>query len=83
VQDDYVRVAEADGVPGIERARALDGLAFHREIEHKVEEHRRDAEYLERGYALQPVVGTRRPTLQSAVFDQDGHVTVDRTLPDW
>jgi pimeloyl-ACP methyl ester carboxylesterase len=83
VRGDFVRVAEADAVPNIEPARALDGLAFHREIEEKVDEHRRDAEYLERGYALQPVVGTRQPTLQSAVLDQDGEVTVERTLPDW
>jgi pimeloyl-ACP methyl ester carboxylesterase len=82
VGDEYVRVAEAEAVPGIEPARARDGLAFHREIEGKVEEHRHDAEYLEHGYALQPVVGTRQPTLQSAVLE-GGRLTVDRTLPDW
>jgi pimeloyl-ACP methyl ester carboxylesterase len=82
VRDEYVRVAETEAMPGIDPVRARDGLAFHREIEAKVAEHLRDADYLERGYALQPVVGTRQPTLQSAVLE-DGRVTVDRTLPDW
>ena len=40
VGDDYVRVAETKGIPGVELARAQDALAFHREIEAKVTEHR-------------------------------------------
>jgi hypothetical protein len=82
VGEDYVRVAEAGTVPGVELARAQDALAFHREIEAKVNEHRKDSDYLERGYVIVPVVGTRQPTLQSAVL-ADGRVTADLRLPDW
>jgi hypothetical protein len=82
IDDDYVRVAETKGVPGVEPARAEDALAFHREIEAKVTEHRKDADYLNSGYVIVPVVGTRQPTMQSAVL-VDGRVTVGRELPGW
>jgi len=68
VGDDYVRVAESTGVPGVDAALAQDALAFHREIEAKVDEHRKDPEYLGQGYVIVPVVGTRQPTLQSATL---------------
>ncbi len=76
----YHRVAETDGIPGIVRERAAQALAFHREIEAAVTEHRRSFEYLEQGYRILPVVGTRQPTWQSAHV-RDGRVTVDNTLP--
>jgi pimeloyl-ACP methyl ester carboxylesterase len=79
---DYVRVAETKGIPGIDQARAQDALAFHREIERKVQDHRTDAEYLDGGYAIIPVVGTRQPTLQSAVLT-DKSLTVTEDLPGW
>jgi hypothetical protein len=82
IGEDYVRVAEAANVPGIHRARAQDALAFHREIEAKVNEHRRDPDYLDKGYAIVPVVGTRQPTLQSAVL-AGGRVTAGPELPSW
>lgn len=82
VDENYMRVAETTGVPGIERARAEDGLTFHREIETKVAEHRRDADYLDNGYVIVPVVGTRQPTMQSAVL-AEGRVSVGLELPLW
>jgi pimeloyl-ACP methyl ester carboxylesterase len=82
VGEDYVRVAEAEAVPGVELARADDALAFHREIEAKVNEHRKDSDYLDRGYVIVPVVGTHQPTLQSAVL-ADGRVTADLQIPGW
>lgn len=82
VGSDYVRVAEATGVPGIDPARARDALAFHREIEAKVIEHRKDAAYLEKGYVIVPVVGTRQPTLQSAVLAA-GRLTLAADIPGW
>ncbi|MDQ4081776.1 MAG: hypothetical protein M3123_02650 [Actinomycetota bacterium] len=60
-----VRVAEAT-IPNLDRAKAEAALAFHREIERAVEEHRDDAEYRENGYEIRPVVGTLQPTSQSA-----------------
>lgn len=76
----YHRVAETDGIPGIDRERAAQALAFHREIEAAVTEHRKSLEYLEQGYRILPVVGTRQPTWQSAHVTE-GRVTVDDTLP--
>jgi pimeloyl-ACP methyl ester carboxylesterase len=80
VGDTYVRVAEAERVPGVDMALARDALDFHREIESKVEEHRRDAAYRVNGYAIMPVVGTRQPTKQSAVL-REGHVAVGLEVP--
>jgi Lecithin:cholesterol acyltransferase len=82
IGEDYVRVAEAASVPGIDRARAGDALAFHREIEAKVDEHRKDPNYLDKGYVIVPVVGTRQPTLQSAVL-AGGRVTAGAEVPSW
>jgi hypothetical protein len=82
IGEDYVRVAEAASVPGIDRARSEDALAFHREIEAKVDEHRKDPDYLDKGYVIVPVVGTRQPTLQSAVL-AGGRVTAGAELPSW
>lgn len=79
---DYVRVAEATGIPGVDATLARDALAFHREIEAKVDEHRKDREYLDQGYVTVPIVGTRQPTAQSAVL-AGGRVTVGPELPAW
>ncbi len=82
VGDDWQRVAETDGVPNVDRQRAADALAFHREIESAVERHREDGEYRDRGYKIVPIVGIRQPTLQSATL-ADGEVSVARELPEW
>lgn len=82
IGDDYLRVAEVTGIEGIEPARARDALAFHREIEASVNAHRQQADYLERGYTIVPVVGIRQPTMQSAVL-ADGQVTMSRDVPAW
>jgi hypothetical protein len=82
VGDTYRRVAETDDIPGIERARAEQALAFHREIEAAVNEHRKESEYLERGYKILPILGTRQPTMQSASL-VDGRLTTSRVLPEW
>lgn len=69
--DDLVRLTEAAGIPNldVERAKAAD--AFHREIEHAVEKHVDDDEYMRDRYAIHPIVGTFQPTSQSAVRDGD------------
>jgi hypothetical protein len=82
IGEDYVRVADAGRIPGIEPTLAQDALAFHREIETKVEEHRKDSNYLDHGYVIVPVVGTCQTTMQSAVLTGGG-VTVSPELPSW
>jgi pimeloyl-ACP methyl ester carboxylesterase len=82
VGDDYRRVAETKGIRSLEGARAEDALAFHREIEAKVTEHLKDPDYRQNGYVIVPVVGTRQPTMQSAVLAA-GRVTVGPELPGW
>jgi hypothetical protein len=67
-------------IAGIEREKAKNALEFHREIEVKVGEHRESAVYRDQGYVTIPVVGTRQPTMQSAVL-ADGRVVLSREPP--
>jgi pimeloyl-ACP methyl ester carboxylesterase len=60
------RVTEVDGIPGLDRDRAAQALAFHRAIREAVDNHREDADYLERGYKIKPLAGIFQPTSQSA-----------------
>lgn len=73
----FKRVAETEAdIPGVERARALDALRFHGEIDDAV------SARAERGYELVPIVGTWQPTLQSARL-VGGRVTVGNDAPTW
>jgi pimeloyl-ACP methyl ester carboxylesterase len=56
-------------LPGLDPAKAMAALAFHREIEGNVAENQRDPQYWKEFGATYPVVGTCQPTLQSAKFD--------------
>ena len=76
--DELLRVAEAD-IPGIDRRRAEEALAFHREIETAVAEHV-DAPAYRDGFTTLPMVGTRQPTLQSATLE-GGRLAVGGDLP--
>ncbi|MDH3282415.1 MAG: alpha/beta hydrolase, partial [Gammaproteobacteria bacterium] len=71
VDKSFQRVAETAGISGIDLDRAKEALAFHRQIEEAVDQHRQTADYHSSGYTLIPYVGTRQPTLQSAEL-QDG-----------
>jgi pimeloyl-ACP methyl ester carboxylesterase len=73
------RVAEADGVPNVDRARAADALAFHREIEAAVDGHLKDQAYLDAHYEILPIVGTFQPTNHSGVRRGDA-VEMLRTI---
>jgi pimeloyl-ACP methyl ester carboxylesterase len=77
---EYLSVADCTALPGIEQSRAQAAAEFHAEIERKVTEHRRDANYLTAGYKILPFVGTRQPTLQSATF-KGSTVQSDFSLP--
>lgn len=67
VDGEFQRVAEMDGIPGIDRARAAEARNdFHEVIRKAVETHQNEVQYLKQGYKMIPIVGTRQPTLQSA-----------------
>ena len=80
VGDRYLRAAEIDGLPNVDRAKALDALAFHREIEAAVEKNMTNERYQQDFYKL-PIVGVSQPTLQSASL-VDGVLSVSHQLPD-
>lgn len=73
------RVAETS-IPGLDAAMAANGLAFHREIEAAVEANTGEGAY-QTGFTTLPVVGTRQPTLQSAVLSKR-KLTASRSLPE-
>jgi pimeloyl-ACP methyl ester carboxylesterase len=77
----YHRIAEIDGIHGIDRRRAGEALVFHRAIEDAVEAHQQDAQYHE-FFRTIPIVGTRQPTNQSVTL-LDGKATVRQALPSW
>lgn len=79
---DYRRVAEAEGIPGIDSVRAQDALAFHREIEEAVERHKTVPEYLANRYHIIPFVGVVQPTLQSVRIDGKS-LSASRDPPGW
>ncbi len=68
------RISEVEGLPNIDRTRAEQALAFHREIEAAVKANNHDA------YATVPFAGVQQPTFQSAEF-KNGKVIVSRELP--
>jgi hypothetical protein len=77
--DRYCAVSDCS-IPGVDPVRAKAAAQFHEEIGNKVREHRKDPTYLTQGYKILPFVGTRQPTLQSAVFDGKT-VQADSPLP--
>lgn len=79
INGDYHRIAEVDHLPNIDKLRAQDALAFHREIEAAVARHHQDEHYL-RSFTVIPISGTHQPTLQSATL-LDGKLTASETLP--
>jgi len=80
VEGEWQRVAEAYGVPNIDRAKAADALAFHREIEQAVSQ-REEANRVG-AYTLIPFVGTAQTTALSAHMIA-GNVTTSFDLPVW
>jgi hypothetical protein len=64
----------------VDKLRAQAALAFHRAIADQVEEHTADPAYLRNGYKIVPFVGTRQPTLQSAILE-NGRLTLSSALP--
>ncbi len=79
VNGEYHRIAELDNLPNIDKLKAQDALAFHREIEAAVERHHQNQHYL-RSFSVIPVSGTQQPTLQSAMLI-NGKLTASEELP--
>ena len=77
---EYHRIAEVDNLPNIDKLKAQDALAFHREIEAAVEQHLKDERYL-RSFATVPISDVQQPTLQSATFI-NGKLTASEDLPE-
>ncbi len=73
-----LRVSEAE-IAGVDRVRAEDALAFHRNIESAVTEHQAIPDYADAGYRIHPVVGIGQPTMQGARLEGD-KVTMLRNL---
>ena len=78
----FLRVAECNAHPRIDRAKAQDALCFHRKIEQAVTEHQGNATYrsLGTGYRILPVVGVTQPTTQSAMVSE-GDLRNSEALP--
>jgi len=79
VGDSYHRIAETDNLPYIDKQRAADALAFHREIEAAVKINWNNEDY-RNNYKTIPIVGIQQPTFQSALL-VDGKLTVSEHLP--
>ena len=73
------RPGEAEGIPGVDPARAAAGLAFHREIQEAVTSNRRDPHWAAQGYDLHPIVGTRQRTAISARLE-GGRLRTDDSI---
>jgi triacylglycerol esterase/lipase EstA (alpha/beta hydrolase family) len=80
INGDYHRIAEVDNLPNIDKLKAQDALAFHREIEAAVERHLQNEQYLS-SFSTVPISGVHQPTLQSAAL-MDGKLTASEDLPD-
>jgi pimeloyl-ACP methyl ester carboxylesterase len=65
-QEELARIAEVEGIPNVDAARAADALSFHRAIGDAVDVHLQDPAYVDEGYKIFPIVGTYQRTVQSA-----------------
>jgi len=57
INGEYHRIAEVDNLPNIDKLKAQDALAFHREIEAAVEQHLQDEQY-RKSFTVVPISGT-------------------------
>ncbi len=80
INGEFHRIAEVDNLPNIDKLKAQDALAFHREIEAAVERHRQNEQYLS-SFTTVPISGVHQPTLQSARLI-NGKLTATEDLPE-
>ncbi len=82
VGDDYYRIAESPvDLPNIYRAKALDALSFHNEIDDAADANYKNLMYRD-SFVICPIVGVVQPTRQSAQL-VDGVITTSEVLPTW
>jgi len=82
VADGFYRIAESPvDLPNISRAKAIDALKFHNEIDDAADTNKENSKY-RRSFVTCPIVGVQQPTLQSAEL-ADGVITVSEVLPTW
>ncbi|MEH2154047.1 lipase/acyltransferase domain-containing protein [Nostoc sp.] len=79
IGESYKRIAEADGLPNIDKRKAQNALAFYREIDTAVEQHLKLEEYRQ-SFTVVPIAGVQQPTLQSAILE-NGKLTASEDLP--
>lgn len=80
IGEEFYRVAEAPmDLPGIERAKAQDALAFYNEIDDAADLNRENSLYRD-SFVTCPIVGVVQPTQQSAEFS-NGLITTSAALP--
>jgi hypothetical protein len=80
INGEYHRIAETDNLPNVDKLKAQDALAFHREIEAAVEQHLKDERYLN-SFVTVPISGVQQPTLQSAALI-NGKLIASEDLPE-
>jgi hypothetical protein len=82
IGNDFYRIAESPvAVPNIDRARALDALKFHDEIDDAADINWQNIVY-RNSCVTCPIVGIIQPTKQSAKL-VNGAITTSATLPTW
>jgi hypothetical protein len=82
IGSDFYRIAESPvNLPNIDRARALNALKFHNEIDDAADIHWKDMVY-RNSCVTCPIVGIVQPTKQSAEL-VNGVITTSDILPTW
>jgi hypothetical protein len=66
IENEYVRAAETDAIPNLLQEKAQAALSFIHEIDDAIESNRKIDAYQSDGYLLNPLVGIRQKTYQSA-----------------
>lgn len=82
IGNEFYRIAESPvELPNIDRAKALDALRFHDEIDNAADANWKNIAYL-KSFVTCPIVGVMQPTKQSAELFE-GKITTNETLPVW
>lgn len=82
IGNDFYRVAQSPvDLPNIDRAKAIDALKFHDEIDDAADANKDNPTY-RNSFVTCPIVGVQQPTKQSVELI-DGVITSSNILPAW
>lgn len=82
VGSEFYRIAQSPiDLPNIDRAKAIDALKFHDEIDNAADVNQKDAIY-RNSFVTCPIVGVVQPTMQSAEL-VNGAIAISDRLPTW